>query len=100
MDLLRHGHQDIRHGRKAARTFETTPRNRICDGNHFISWTTPGLPRESTEIGKATGLFEGMKSAVGTLARELSSVLHEFGTASAQADFFGTERLPLLKERG
>jgi hypothetical protein len=61
----------------------------LATGTTFPSGTAAGFLRDGTVIGKATGMPEGLKSAVSTGARTLNKVLHAFGTESAMADFFG-----------
>ncbi|WP_342148602.1 catalase family protein [Methylorubrum sp. SB2] len=61
----------------------------LATGTTFPSGTAAGFLRDGTVIGKATGLPEGVKSAVAATARNLNRVLHAFGTESAMADFFG-----------
>jgi hypothetical protein len=61
----------------------------LATGTTFPSGTAAGFLRDGTVIGKATGLPEGVKSAVASAARNLNRVLHAFGTESAMADFFG-----------
>ncbi len=61
----------------------------LATGTTFPSGTAAGFLRDGTVIGKATGLPEGVKSAVAATARNLNRVLHTFGTESAMADFFG-----------
>jgi hypothetical protein len=61
----------------------------LATGTTFPSGTAAGFLRDGTVIGKATGLPEGVKSAVAATARNLNRVLHAFGTESAMADFLG-----------
>jgi len=61
----------------------------LATGTTFPSGTAAGFLRDGTVIGKATGLPEGVKSAVAATARNLNRVLHAFGTESARAGFFG-----------
>ena len=61
----------------------------LATGTTFPSGTAAGFLRDGTLIGKATGLPEGLKSAVSSTMRNLNRVLHAFGTESAFADFFG-----------
>ncbi len=61
----------------------------LASGTTFPSGTAEGFLRDGTVIGNATGLPEGAKSAVASLARNFNRVLHAFGTESAKADFFG-----------
>jgi hypothetical protein len=61
----------------------------LASGTTFPSGTAEGFLRDGTVIGKATGLPEGAKSAVASLARNFNRVLHAFGTESPKADFFG-----------
>lgn len=61
----------------------------LATGPTFPSGTAKGFLRDGSVIGKATGLPEGVKSAVAATARTLNRALHAFGTESAMADFFG-----------
>ncbi|MBB3952495.1 catalase family protein [Aureimonas jatrophae] len=61
----------------------------LASGTTFPSGTAEGFLRDGTVIGKTTGLPEGAKSAVASLARNFNRVLHAFGTESPKADFFG-----------
>ena len=61
----------------------------FATGTTFPSGTAAGFLKDGTAIGKATGLPEGVKSAVSATARGFNQVLHAFGTESAKADFFG-----------
>lgn len=61
----------------------------LATGTTFPSGTAQGFLRDGTVIGKATGLPEGVKSAVSATARGFNRVLHAFGGESALADFFG-----------
>ncbi len=61
----------------------------LATGTTFPSGTAAGFLRDGTVIGKATGLPEGVKSAVSSLARNLNRVMHALGTDSPMADFFG-----------
>ena len=61
----------------------------LATGTTFPSGTAKGFLRDGTVIGKATGLPEGVKSAVSATARGFNRVLHAFGGESALADFFG-----------
>ena len=61
----------------------------FASGTTFPSGTAAGFLRDGTVIGGATGLPEGVKSAVSAAARGFNKVLHAFGTESAKADFFG-----------
>ncbi len=61
----------------------------LATGTTFPSGTAAGFLRDGTVIGKATGLPEGVKSAVSSTMRNFNRVLHAFGTESAMADFYG-----------
>lgn len=61
----------------------------LASGPTFPSGTAKGFLRDGTMIGKSTGLPEGVKSAVSSLARNLERVLNAVGTSSPKADFFG-----------
>lgn len=61
----------------------------FATGTTFPSGTAAGFLRDGTVIGGATGLPDGVKSAVAATARGFNKVLHAFGTESANADFFG-----------
>ena len=61
----------------------------LATGTTFPSGTAAGFLRDGTVIGKATGLPEGVKSAVSSTMRNLNKALHAVGTESAFADFFG-----------
>ncbi|GJE54430.1 MULTISPECIES: catalase family protein [Methylobacterium] len=61
----------------------------LATGTTFPSGTASGFLRDGTVIGKATGLPEGVKSAVASTMRNFNKLLHAFGTESALADFFG-----------
>ena len=61
----------------------------LATGTTFPSGTAQGFLRDAKQIGAATPLPEGFKSAVSSLARNMNKVLHAFGTESPKADFFG-----------
>ena len=61
----------------------------FATGTTFPSGTAKGFLRDGAAIGKATGLPEGVKSAVSSTARNFNRLLHAVGTESALADFFG-----------
>jgi len=61
----------------------------FATGTTFPSGTAQGFLRDAKQIGAATPLPEGFKSAVSSLARNMNKVLHAFGTESPKADFFG-----------
>ena len=61
----------------------------LATGTTFPSGTAQGFLRDAKQIGAATPLPEGVKSAVSATARTFNKVLHAFGTESAKADFFG-----------
>lgn len=58
-------------------------------GTTFPSGTAKGFLRDAKQIGAATPLPEGFKSAVSATMRGFNKVLHTFGTESPKADFFG-----------
>ncbi len=61
----------------------------FASGTTFPSGTAAGFLKDGTAIGKATGLPEGVKSAVSATARGFNTLLHAFGGQSPKADFFG-----------
>ena len=61
----------------------------LATGTTFPSGTAQGFLRDAKQIGAATPLPEGVKSAVSAAARNFNRVLHAFGTESPKADFFG-----------
>jgi hypothetical protein len=61
----------------------------LASGPTFPSGTAHGFLRDGTVIGKATGLPEGVKSAVSSMARNLNKVLAPLGMPSPKTDFFG-----------
>ena len=58
-------------------------------GTTFPSGTAKGFLRDAKQIGAATPLPEGVKSAVSATMRGFNKVLHAIGTDSAKAGFFG-----------
>ena len=61
----------------------------LATGTTFPSGTAQGFLRDAKQIGTATPLPEGVKSAVSATMRTFNKVLHAFGTESPRADFFG-----------
>ena len=61
----------------------------FASGPTFPSGTAAGFLRDGTLIGKSTGMPEGVKSAVSSMARNLNKVLTMVGAPSPKADFFG-----------
>lgn len=61
----------------------------LASGPTFPSGTAQGFLRDAKQIGTATPLPEGLKSAVSSLARNMNKLLHAVGTESPKADFFG-----------
>ena len=61
----------------------------LATGTTFPSGTAQGFLRDAKQIGAATPLPEGVKSAVSSTMRNFNRVLHAFGTESPKADFFG-----------
>ncbi|MGI3901215.1 MAG: catalase family protein [Janthinobacterium lividum] len=61
----------------------------LATGTTFPSGTAQGFLRDAKQIGAATPLPEGFKSAVSSSMRNFNKVLHAFGTESPKADFFG-----------
>ena len=61
----------------------------LATGPTFPSGTAKGFLRDAKQIGAATPLPEGVKSAVSATMRGFNKVLHAFGTEWARADFFG-----------
>lgn len=61
----------------------------LATGTTFPSGTAQGFLRDAKQIGAATPLPEGFKSAVSSTMRNFNRVLHAFGTESPKADFFG-----------
>jgi hypothetical protein len=61
----------------------------LATGTTFPSGTAQGFLRDAKQIGAATPLPEGFKSAVSSTMRNFNKVLHAFGTESPKADFFG-----------
>lgn len=63
----------------------------LATGTTFPSGTASGFLRDAKQIGAATPMPEGFKSAVSSLARNMNRLLHTIGTESPKADFFGHE---------
>ena len=61
----------------------------FATGTTFPSGTAQGFLKDAKQIGAATPLPEGIKSAVSSAARNFNKVLHAFGTESPKAGFFG-----------
>ena len=61
----------------------------LATGTTFPSGTAQGFLRDAKQIGLATPMPEGFKSAVSSAMRNVNKVLHAFGTESPKADFFG-----------
>ena len=61
----------------------------FATGTTFPSGTVQGFLKDAKQIGAATPLPEGVKSAVSAAARTFNKVLHAIGTESPKADFFG-----------
>jgi hypothetical protein len=61
----------------------------FATGPTFPSGTAQGFLRDAKQIGAATPLPEGFKSAVSSLARNMNKVLTKVATPSPKADFFG-----------
>ncbi len=61
----------------------------LATGTTFPSGTAQGFLRDAKQIGAATPLPEGFKSAVSSTMRNFNRVLHALGTESPKADFFG-----------
>ncbi len=61
----------------------------LATGTTFPSGTAQRFLRDAKQIGAATPLPEGVKSAVSSTMRNFNRVLHAFGTESPKADFFG-----------
>jgi hypothetical protein len=61
----------------------------FATGPTFPSGTAQGCLRDAKQIGAATPLPEGFKSAVSSLARNINKVLAKVSTPSPKADFFG-----------
>ena len=61
----------------------------LATGTTFPSGTAQGFLRDARQIGVATPMPEGVKSAVSSAARNFNRVLHAFGAESAKAGFFG-----------
>ena len=61
----------------------------FATGMTFPSGTAQGFLKDAKQIGLATPLPEGFKSAVSSTMRNFNRVLHALGTESPKADFFG-----------
>ena len=61
----------------------------LATGATFPSGTAAGFLRDAKQIGAATPMPEGVKSAVSSLARNLNKVLNAVAKPSPKADFFG-----------
>ena len=61
----------------------------LATGTTFPSGTARGFLRDAKQIGLATPMPEGVKSAVSSAMRNFNRVLHALGTESPKADFFG-----------
>ena len=61
----------------------------LATGTTFPSGTAQGFLRDAKQIGAATPLPEGFKSAVSSTMRNFNRVLHALGTESPKADFYG-----------
>ena len=61
----------------------------LATGTTFPSGTAQGFLRDAKQIGAATPMPEGVKSAVSSAARNFNRVLHALGTESPKADFLG-----------
>ncbi|MDR5763458.1 catalase family protein [Caballeronia sp. LZ035] len=61
----------------------------FATGPTFSSGTAQGFLRDAKQIGAATPLPEGAKSAVSSLARNINRLLTKVAEPSAKADFFG-----------
>ncbi|MHB8284974.1 MAG: catalase family protein [Caulobacteraceae bacterium] len=61
----------------------------FATGTTFPSGTAQGFLRDAKQIGAATPLPEGFKSAVSATMRNFNKVLNAVGTESPKADFFG-----------
>ena len=61
----------------------------LATGATFPSGTAQGFLRDAKQIGAATPLPEGLKSAVSATARGFNAVLNTVGLNSPKADFFG-----------
>ena len=61
----------------------------FATGTTFPSGTAKGFLRDAKQIGLATPMPEGVKSAVSSTMRNFNKVLHALGTESPKADFFG-----------
>jgi hypothetical protein len=61
----------------------------FATGTTFPSGTAQGFLRDAKQIGAATPLPEGFKSAVSSLARNMNKLLSAVAAPSPKADFFG-----------
>jgi hypothetical protein len=61
----------------------------LATGPTFPSGTAQGFLRDAKQIGLATPMPEGVKSAVSSLARNMNRLLTKVAEPSAKADFFG-----------
>jgi hypothetical protein len=61
----------------------------FATGTTFPSGTAKGFLRDAKQIGAATPLPEGFKSAVSATMRGFNTLLHSVGANSPKADFFG-----------
>ncbi len=61
----------------------------FASGTTFPSGTAQGFLRDAKQIGAATPMPEGFKSAVSSAARNLNVLLDKVHAKSAKADFFG-----------
>jgi hypothetical protein len=61
----------------------------LATGPTFPSGTAQGFLRDAKQIGLATPMPEGLKSAVSSLARNMNRLLTKVTEPSAKADFFG-----------
>jgi hypothetical protein len=61
----------------------------FASGTTFPSGTAQGFLRDGKQIGAVTGMPEGFKSAVSSIARNMNALLNKVHTQSAKADFFG-----------
>lgn len=61
----------------------------FATGPTFPSGTAQGFLRDAKQIGMATPMPEGVKSAVSSLARNMNKLLTKVSAPSPKADFFG-----------
>jgi hypothetical protein len=61
----------------------------FATGPTFPSGTAQGFLRDAKQIGAATPMPEGFKSAVSSLARNMNKILTKVSSPSPKADFFG-----------